>query len=66
MDFLDFIAIVSFTMQLQNNELLRKQATNDDIIDDLHADVDRLDQKLDTIIKMIELQKPSSVESSVS
>lgn len=53
MDFLDSIAIVSFMMQLQNNEILRKQATNDDIIEDLHRDVDRLEGKLDKLIEML-------------
>lgn len=53
MDFLDSIAIVSFMMQLQNNEILRKQATNDDIIEDLHSDVDRLESKLDKLIEML-------------
>lgn len=53
MNFIDAIAIVSFMMQLQNNEILRKQATNDDIIEDLHSDVDRLERKLDTLIEML-------------
>lgn len=53
MDFLDSIALVSFMMQLQNNEILRKQATNDDIIEDLHRDVDRLEGKLDKLIEML-------------
>lgn len=53
MDFLDAITIVSFMMQLQNNEILRKQTTNDDIIEDLHSDVDRLERKLDTLIEML-------------
>lgn len=61
MDFLDSIAIVSFMMQLQNNEILRKQATNNDIIRDLHSDVDRLEHKLDTLIEMVKLHKPTSV-----
>lgn len=49
MDFLDAIVIVSFMMQLQSNEMLRKQTTNDD----LHSDVDRLERKLDTLIEML-------------
>lgn len=61
MDFLDSIALVSFMMQLQNNEILRKQATNDDIIEDLHRDVDRLEGKLDSLIAMVKLDKPPSV-----
>lgn len=49
MNFLDAIAIVSFMMQLQNNSILRKQATNDDVI----SDVDRLERKLDTLIEFV-------------
>lgn len=52
MNFLDAIALVSFMMQLQNNAILRKQATNDDIIEDLHTDVDRLERKLDMLIEL--------------
>ena len=53
MDFLDIITMISFMMQLQNNAILRKQATNDDIINNLHTDVDRLERKLDTLIEML-------------
>ena len=53
MDFLDIITMISFMMQLQNNAILRKQATNDDIINNLHTDVDRLERKLDTLVEML-------------
>lgn len=49
MNFLDLINLISFIMQLQNNAILQKQATNDDVI----ADVDRLERKLDTLIECV-------------
>lgn len=39
LDMLDVITIVSFALQLQNNENLRKQTTNDDVIENLHEDI---------------------------
>lgn len=59
MNFLDAIALISFIMQLQNNAILRKQATNDDIMNDLHNDVDRLEKKLDTLIDVVKSQNSS-------
>lgn len=53
MNFLDAISLVSFMMQLQNNAILRKRATNDDIIEDLHTGVGLLERKLDTLIEML-------------
>lgn len=53
MDFLDIITMISFMMQLQNNAILRTQATNDDIINNLHTNVDRLEHKLDTLVEML-------------
>ena len=49
-DMLDTITLISFMMQLQNNSILQRQATNDDILRDLHTDVDRLEKKLDAIL----------------
>lgn len=49
-DILDTITLISFMMQLQNNSILQRQATNDDILRDLHTDVDRLEKKLDAIL----------------
>lgn len=38
-DFLDVITIVSFVLQLQNNDELQKQTSNDQILKKLHEDV---------------------------
>lgn len=40
--FIDYITIVSFVLQLSNNEELQKQSTNDEIQQNLHEDVMRL------------------------
>lgn len=39
---IDYITIVSFVLQLSNNEELHKQSTNDEIQQNLHEDVMRL------------------------
>jgi hypothetical protein len=36
---LDIINILSFILQIQNNEELKQQSTNDDILEMLHNDV---------------------------
>ena len=36
LDFLDILAIVSFILQLQNNQELQKQSSNDDIMQELN------------------------------
>lgn len=38
-NFLDFITILSFYLQLQNNDELQKQSTNDEIFEGLHQDI---------------------------
>lgn len=38
-DMLDVVAIVSFVLQLQNNDELQKQTSNDEILKKLHEDV---------------------------
>lgn len=53
LEFLDVLAIISFMMQLQNAAQLRKQATNNDVIRDIHEDIDRLDRKLDAILQLL-------------
>lgn len=61
---LDIISIISFALQLQNNENLQKQTSNDEVIEQLHEDIVELfteNRKLneiiisqnETIIKMI-------------
>lgn len=61
---LDIISIISFALQLQNNENLQMQTSNDEVIEKLHEDIVELfteNRKLneiiilqnETIIKMI-------------
>lgn len=52
LEFLDVLAIVSFALQMQNTEHLYKQATNNDVIRDIHEDIDRLDRKLDKLLEL--------------
>lgn len=39
LDFLDVITLVSFIIQIQNNDELHKQASNDEVIENLHNDI---------------------------
>ena len=39
---LDIITVLSFVLQILNNDELFRQATNNDIIDNLHKDIARL------------------------
>lgn len=39
LNILDVVAIVSFVLQLQNNDELQKQTSNDEILKRLHDDV---------------------------
>ena len=41
LDFIDVITILSFVLQLRNNEELQKQTSNDEILKRLHDDVMR-------------------------
>lgn len=41
LDFLDIITILSFILQLQNNDELHRQTSNDEILKRLHEDVMR-------------------------
>lgn len=41
-EFLDIITIVSFMIQISMNEELRRQATNNDIIDELDRNIHEL------------------------
>lgn len=58
LDFLDILAIVSFILQLQNNQELQKQSSNDDIMQELNMQDNKFFQ---TIInqnnQIIELNK---------
>ena len=51
LEFLDLLTIISFAIQMQNTVALSKQATNNDVINDIHQDIERLDHKLDLIIQ---------------
>lgn len=53
LELLDIITLISFAMQLQNAEQLRKQATNNDVINDIHNDIMQLDAKLDRILAQL-------------
>lgn len=53
LELLDIITLISFAMQLQNAEQLRKQATNNDVINDIHQDIMQLDAKLDRILEQL-------------
>lgn len=48
LDVLDILTILSFILQLQNNEELQKQSSNDDIMRELETQDDKFFQ---TIIK---------------
>ena len=50
LEFLDMLAIVSFALQMEMTEEMRRQATNDDIIEHLHNDLVVVDRKLNAII----------------
>lgn len=52
-EFLDIITILSFAMQLMNNDALTKQATNNDLLAELHKDVDILNSKLDRLLALV-------------
>lgn len=39
LDFLDIITILSFILQIHNNEELHRQTSNDEILKQLHNDV---------------------------
>lgn len=58
LDFLDILAILSFILQLQNNQELQKQSSNDDIMQELNMQDNKFFQ---TIIsqnnQIIELNK---------
>lgn len=72
---LDIISIISFALQLQNNENLQKQTSNDEVIEKLHEDIVELfteNRKLneiiisqnETIIKMMGGEKNARSDGS--
>ena len=60
LEFLDILAIVSFALQMEMTEEMRRQATNDDIIEHLHNDLVVVDRKLNTIIKHLGIDLETS------
>lgn len=58
LSFLDVITVISFILQLDNNEELQKQSTNDDIQNNLHNDIMELlednKKRFDIVIKQNE------------
>lgn len=55
LEFLDMLAIVSFALQMQLIEDTQKQATNNDILINLHHDIEILDAKLNKIMEHLEI-----------
>lgn len=53
LEFLDILAIVSFALQMQNYQALQKQATNNQVLEELHADMDRLERKVDQVLQLL-------------
>ena len=53
-EILDVLAIISFALQLHSAIELSKQATNNDVIHDIHQDIERLESKLDLVIARLD------------
>lgn len=53
LEFLDVLTIISATLQIQSYQALQKQATNNEVIENVHNDIMRLDAKLDKIIELL-------------
>lgn len=53
LEFLDILAMVSFALQMQSYQALQKQATNNQVLEELHADMDRLEQKVDQVLQLL-------------
>lgn len=51
LEFLDMLAIVSFAMQMQIMEQMANEATNNDILINLHHDLEVVDAKLNKIME---------------
>lgn len=53
-EFLDILTLLSFYLQVINMEELKRQATNDDIIDELKSDMKEINEKLEKVLKILE------------
>lgn len=60
LEFLDMLAIVSFALQMEMIDEMRRQATNDDIIEHLHNDLVVVDKKLNAIINHLGIDLETS------
>lgn len=60
LEFLDMLSIVSFALQMEMIEEMRRQATNDDIIEHLHNDLVVVDNKLNAIINHLRIEPETS------
>lgn len=60
LEFLDMLAIVSFALQMEMIDEMRRQATNDDIIEHLHNDLVVVDKKLNAIINHLGIELETS------
>ena len=59
-EFLDMLAIVSFSLQMELIDQMNKQATNDDIINHLHKDIAVVDRKLNSIMEHLGISSTHS------
>lgn len=53
LEFLDILTMVSFALQMQSYQALQKQATNNQVLEELHTDMDRLEQKVDQVLQLL-------------
>lgn len=53
LEFLDILSIISFSLQMQNYQALKKQATNNQVLEELHTDMDRLERKVDQVLQLL-------------
>lgn len=55
LEFLDLITMVSFAMQMEVMDQMQREATNNDIIENLHHDLEIVDTKLNKIMAHLEI-----------
>lgn len=52
-EMLDRLALISFVFQMYGLDMLERQATNDEVIEELHKDLHRIESKLDKLIEAV-------------
>lgn len=52
-EMLDRLALISFVFQMYGLDMLERQATNDEVIEELHKDIHRIEQKLDQLLEAV-------------